>query len=162
MTKTYPAFLSEAEFSAIENALAETEKGRLFLRAYVERNRSSETQALLRNVSRLHRATIGQAAAGIDICRDLRGLLQVVAQLRASMRLLHNGTPGSSLLTGAIEDLEARLMALAEIIEDRRNDPASDHSGHGMSPINPTGPSAKLFGELSYLFSSEPHMGPAS
>jgi hypothetical protein len=164
MTMTYPAFLSETDYSAIETALAETEKGRLFLRAYVERNRSSETQALLRNISRLHRATIGKAAAGADIRRDLRGLLQVATQLRTSMMLLHNGTPGSSLLSGTIEELEARLITLTEIIEDRSNDltyDASDPSGHGMSPINPTGHSAKLFGELSHLFSAEPHLGPA-
>ena len=42
--------IAEADYGAIEDALQSTEKGRRFLRAYTERNRSLETRRLLRSI----------------------------------------------------------------------------------------------------------------
>ncbi len=47
MTSISMTSIPDADYCAIEDALQSTEKGRRFLRAYVDRNRSLESRRLL-------------------------------------------------------------------------------------------------------------------
>src|SRR5208337_1390942 len=82
MTIPSMASLSEADYCAIEDALQATEKGRRFLGAYADRNRSLESLRLLRSISRLHRAALGFPGFGAQVSRDIAMMLKCVAMSR--------------------------------------------------------------------------------
>ncbi len=157
---TITSTISEADYGAIEHALQASEKGRRFLRAYAERNRSFESRRLLRSISRLHRAALGVPGLSAEICRDLVSVLRSVSRHRQAAAKCGDSAARSGLLATGLEEVESCLIALIESIEERAFDSLS--SGVPGSPadcvdeIAVQGRSARLFGELSSYFSAEP------
>ncbi len=161
MTTFSTASLSEADYCALEDALLATEKGRRFLRAYVDRHRGLETLRLLRSISRMHRAALGVPGVNAEVCRDLTGVLKIVSKRRDQMSGLPDAASRTQCLMAGLEEIEAWVITLIESIEARMVGPLQDDapthapaeaSGSGYSPER----AAKLFGELSSYFSAEP------
>jgi len=154
--------LSEADYCALESALLATEKGRRFLRAYVDRNRGLETLRLLRSISRLHRAALGVPGLNAEVCRDLSGILTTATRHRQKAHDCFDSKDRANLLMGGLEEIEAAVIALIESIEDRMADALQDEiESQAHQPSPQAGPyasdrTAKLFGELSSYFSTEP------
>jgi hypothetical protein len=163
MTTPSSALFSEADYSTIENALEATEKGRRFLRAYLERNRSSEIHRLLRSISRLHRATIGEPGLAAEMRRELDAVLDGLTRLRAKLPLCANETARTLLLLRGLEDIEAALLALNEAVEEREDGLSSagrnTSSVDGLDSLYAPEQAEKLFGELSYFFSADARLG---
>lgn len=158
MTAPFLTSIQEADYCAIEDALSSTEKGRRFLRAYIERNRSMESRRLLRSISRLHRAALGAPGLNAEVARDLISVLRSVAQHRKAATDCASHASRAALLENSLGEVEACLIALIESIEER-----SFESLGGAAPyiedaddLASAGRSAKLFGELSSYFSTEP------
>ena len=158
MTTFSMASLSEADYCALEDALLATEKGRRFLRAYVDRNRGLETLRLLRSISRMHRAALGVPGVNAEVCRDLMGMLKLVSRRREQASECSDAAARSQCLTAGLEEIEACVITLIELIEERvagqwqEEISAPRLSGDGYTPER----TAKLFGELSSYFSVEP------
>jgi hypothetical protein len=158
MTTFSMASLSEADYCALEDALLATEKGRRFLRAYVDRNRGLETLRLLRSISRMHRAALGVPGVNAEVCRDLMGMLKLVSRRREHASECSDATARSQSLVAGLEEIEACVITLIESIEERMTGQlqeevsASRLSGDGYTSER----TAKLFGELSSYFSVEP------
>jgi hypothetical protein len=157
MTLTFPNSLPEEEYNAIEMALTATEKGRGFLRDYLEQNRPAEMRSLLRSISRLHGATIG--ATGMPgIQRDLNGMLRSLSSMRGSLASCEDDTSRMGLLLGGLEQVEASLLALVETLEEEKADLLSEGFSAYDETMDDTGArTVKLFGELSQLFGRESH-----
>lgn len=158
MTTFSTAPLSEADYYALEDALLSTEKGRRFLRMYVDRNRGLETLRLLRSISRMHRAALGAPGVTSEVCRDLTGVLKIVAHRRDKAATCFDGAARAESLMAGLEEIEACVMTLIESIEERMAGPLhEDEPGNPLigSPLSPDR-TAKLFGELSSYFSAEP------
>jgi hypothetical protein len=161
MTTFSMASLSEADYCALEDALLATEKGRRFLRTYVDRNRGLETLRLLRSISRMHRAALGVPGVNAEVCRDLTGVLKLISKRREKASECSDAAERSQCLMAGLEEIEACVITLIESIEERMVGQLQDEmsatrlgggSGDGYSPER----TAKLFGELSSYFSAEP------
>jgi len=161
MTTFSMASLSEADYCALEDALLATEKGRRFLRTYVDRNRGLETLRLLRSISRMHRAALGVPGVSAEVCRDLTGVLKLICRRRESASERQDAIARSQCLMAGLEEIEACVITLIESIEERMASQLQEEmaghrfaatSGEGYSPER----TAKLFGELSSYFSAEP------
>ena len=161
MTTFSTAPLSEADYCALEDALLTTEKGRRFLRTYVDRNRGLETLRLLRSISRMHRAALGVPGVNAEVCRDLAGVLKIVSKRREQASECSDATARSQCLLAGLEEIEAGVITLIESIEERMAGELQDEvssvrpmmaPGDGYSPER----TAKLFGELSSYFTAEP------
>jgi hypothetical protein len=159
MTTFSMAPLSEADYCALEDALLATEKGRRFLRTYVDRNRGLETLRLLRSISRMHRAALGVPGVNAEVCRDLTGVLKIVSKRREQASECADAATRSQCLISGLEEIEACVITLIESIEERmagqlqgEMSAARLASGDGYTPER----TAKLFGELSSYFSAEP------
>jgi hypothetical protein len=158
MTFPSKALISEADYSAIEDALHSTEKGRRFLRAYIDRNRSFESRRLLRSISRLHHATLGAPGLKAEVSHDLMSVLKSVATHRQRASDCADANARSRILSGSIQEVEATLIALIESVEER-NYLADDYSASALEPGDgdrASVHSARLYGELSSYFSNEP------
>jgi hypothetical protein len=158
MTTPTPS-IAEKDYCAIEDTLQSTEKGRRFLRKYVELNRSLESRRLLRSISRLHRAALGAPGLNAEISRDLSSVLRSVNR-RRQLAFQHNDPASrAAALAHGLEEVEACLISLIESLEDRAlealgSTPQSPFED--MEDLFPGSHSAKLFGELSSYFTSEP------
>jgi hypothetical protein len=159
MTTFSMAPLSEADYCALEDALLATEKGRRFLRRYVDRNRGLETLRLLRSISRMHRAALGVPGVNAEVCRDLTGVLNIVSKRRGQASECADAAARSQCLISGLEEIEACVITLIESIEERMAGQLQEEmsaarlaSGDGYTPER----TAKLFGELSSYFSAEP------
>lgn len=157
MTTFSIAPLSEADYCALEDALLASEKGRRFLRAYVDRNRGLETLRLLRSISRLHRAALGVPGANAEVCRDLAGVLKVVAKNREEASECADAAARSQILMAGIEEIESCVLTLIESIEEKlacqwQEEASSVRTAEEDHASERT---AKLFGELSSYFSSD-------
>jgi hypothetical protein len=158
MTTFSTASLSEVDYCALEDALLATEKGRRFLRTYVDRNRGLETLRLLRSISRMHRAALGVPGVNAEVCRDLMGMLKLVSKRREQASECSDATARSQCLMAGLEEIEACVITLIESIEERMAGQLQEEvsatrlSGDGYTPER----TAKLFGELSSYFSAEP------
>lgn len=164
MTTMEPAHLPEHDYFSIERALMATAKGRRFLLDYLHRNRSCETQKLLRSIARLHRAAVGAGPDfAADVQRDIGHVLQNLMRLRKSAPSLPDDAARLSGVLAGLQQVEAALIALAEAIEERSGGPAGDEEAARPvdvdEPMQRSARTAKLYGELSSLFSQE---GPAS
>jgi hypothetical protein len=155
------ASLSETDYCALEDALLATEKGRRFLRTYVDRNRGLETLRLLRSISRMHRAALGVPGVNAEVCRDLTGVLKIVSMRREQASECPEDTARFQCLMAGLEEIEASVITLIESIEERMAGELQDEvssgrpaaaPGDGYSPER----TAKLFGELSSYFTAEP------
>ncbi len=148
--------LSEADYGALEDALLATEKGRRFLRTYVDRNRGLETLRLLRSISRMHRAALGVPGVSAEVCRDLTGVLKIVSKQREHASECSEATARSQYLMAGLEEIEACVITLIESIEERMTGQVQDEvSSARLAEASPER-TAKLFGELSSYFSAEP------
>jgi hypothetical protein len=161
MTTLSTAPLSEADYYALEDALLSNDKGRRFLRAYVERNRGLETLRLLRSISRMHRAALGVPGVNAEVCRDLTGVLKIVSRRREEASECADGAVRSQSLMAGLEEIEACVITLIESIEERMAGPLQDEGLAGQHLEPPIGGysserTAKLFGELSSYFTAEP------
>jgi hypothetical protein len=160
MTFPSKALISEADYSAIEDALHATEKGRRFLRAYVDRNRSLESRRLLRSISRLHHAALGAPGLQAEVSRDLMSVLKSVARHRQRASDCADANAKSRILAGSIQEVEATLIALIESAEERKfGTLADDYAAPSLEPEDGdriSAHSARLYGELSSYFSGEP------
>ncbi len=152
--------IAEKDYCAIEDTLQSTEKGRRFLRKYVELNRSLESRRLLRSISRLHRAALGTPGLHAEISRDLSSVLRSVSRHRQATFQHDEPASRAQALERSLEEVEACLISLIESIEDRAFETlGSDHAPSAfeeMEELFPGSQSAKLFGELSSYFSNEP------
>ncbi len=136
MTTLFPASLSEADYCALENALLATEKGRRFLRAYINRNRGTETLRLLRSISRMHRAALGAPGVNAEVCRDLTGILRIVANRREKAACRADGAGKAASLMDGLEEIEACVIALIEFDRGENGRPAA---GSGARRVIRTG-----------------------
>jgi hypothetical protein len=152
--------IAEQDYCAIEDALQSTEKGRRFLRLFVERNRSLESRRLLRSISRLHRATLGAPGLNAEIARDLSAVLRSVTRRRQAAFLHDDATARTAALEQSLEEVESCLISLIESIEDRAFETLGNKGEPSpfddLEELFPGSRSSKLFGELSSYFSSEP------
>ncbi len=155
------ASLSDTDYCALEDALLATEKGRRFLRTYVDRNRGLETLRLLRSISRMHRAALGVPGINAEVCRDLAGVLKIVSKRREQASECPDAAARSQCLLAGLEEIEAGVITLIESIEERMAGELQDETpsapplvaaADGYSPER----TAKLFGELSSYFTAEP------
>src|SRR5208282_5181732 len=126
MTTPSMTSIAEADYCAIEDALQSTEKGRRFLRAYTERNRSLESRRLLRSISRLHRAALGAPGLNAEVCRDLVSVLKSVARHRQKALECDDPASRSGMLASTLQEVEACLITLIESIEERAFDTLSN------------------------------------
>lgn len=149
------ASISEAEYSAIENALQATQKGRRFLRAFVERNRSWEFRNLLRSIARLHRAATGAPGLNAEVSRDLASVLRSVARHKRTAAGCPDAKLRSRMLTSSLEEVEANLIALIESLEERAFEALGNGSPSDSCEIQPGGRES-LFEEISPHFIHEP------
>jgi hypothetical protein len=152
--------IAETDYCAIEDALQATEKGRRFLRAYVERNRSLESRRLLRSISRLHRAALGEPGLNAEIGRDLSAVLRSVSKHRQAAIRCSDASSRSAALEHSLEEVESCLIALVESIEERAFEALGGTKivspFEDLEDLFPGGRSAQLFGELSSYFSIDP------
>ncbi len=160
MTTPSQNSIAEADYGAIEDALQSTEKGRRFLRTYIERNRSLESRRLLRSISRLHRAALGEPGLNAEICRDLSSVLRSVSKQRQTALQCDGLLSRSATLERSLEEVEACLISLIELIEERAFEALDGRAiaspFEDMQELFPAGHSAQLLGELSSYFSSDP------
>lgn len=160
---TIPSMTSipEDDYCAIEDALQSSEKGRRFLRAYLERNRSFESRRLLRSISRLHRAALGAPGLNAEISRDLISVLRSVSRQRQAAYQCKDVGERSEKLANSLEEVEACLLTLIESVEDRAIERIggggiSASAFEGADELYSAGPSERLIVELSSYFSSDP------
>jgi hypothetical protein len=160
MTTSSTADLAEADYLAIEAALQSSDKGKRFLRAYIDRNRSLESLRLLRSISRLHRATLGAPGLNAEISRDLTSMLKSVSRHRRLASECDSDTAMAELYASGLEEVEACLITLIESIEERAFEVI--HSGRpasrptNVSEFHLADRTEKLIGELSSFFAAEP------
>src|SRR5208282_5810638 len=105
MTTPSMTSIAEADYCAIEDALQSTEKGRRFLRVYIERNRSLESRRLLRSISRLHRAALGAPGLNAEISRDLSSVLRIVGTRRQAAQRCQDPSSRSAALESGLEEV---------------------------------------------------------
>ena len=159
---TFPSkdLISETDYSAIEDALQSTEKGRRFLRVYASRSRSLESRTLLRSISRLHRAALGAPGLNAEVSRDLMSVLKSVAKHRQAAAACRDSAARAKLLSGGLQEVEACLIALIESCEERSfetlNEDLPNPAFEAVDGDYSPGGSSRLHSELSSYFSSEP------
>jgi hypothetical protein len=151
MTIQSQPMISEADYTAIEGALQSTQKGRRFLRVYLERNRSLESRRLLRSISRLHNAALGGPGVQAEISRDLVSMAKSVARNRKLAAACPSVEDQSRYLSRSLQDVEASLIALIESLDERRIEAA----GEEMDPFAPHDSPPVLHAELSSYFSGD-------
>ena len=157
---TIPSIISETDYGAIEDALQSSEKGRRFLRAYADRNRSLESRRLLRSISRLHRAALGAPGLNAEAYRDLVSILKSVVKHKQTASRCGDVNTRTVILAASLEEIEACLITLIESIEERAFDTlASGVPGADLDAADEIAGSehlAKLFGEHPSYFSNGP------
>ncbi len=158
MTIPLTASISETDYCAIESALQNSEKGRRFLRAYIDRNRGLESIRLLRSISRLHRAALGTPGLNAEVCRDLASVLKSVAKHRRTALDCGEEAARCGILMGSLEEVEACLITVIESLEERVFDAfvkMEATSPERIEEAHSDAFSSKLHGELSIYFSTE-------
>jgi hypothetical protein len=152
--------LADSDYGAIEDALQATAKGRRFLRAYIERNRSLESRRLLQSISRLHRAALGEPGLNAEICRDLSTVLRSVNRHRQAALKCNDPSARLGAFERGLEEVESCLISLIETIEDKAFESLGSRTiGSPFDDVEelfPGGRTAQLFGELSSYLSDDP------
>lgn len=99
----------EAEFSAIELAVRETERGRWFLNEFARRNRHADTEMLLSALSRIERSVgIPQGTPQADDLRlDILELSRAIARTRAEIAAIKPSEAGPGPITEASGELNS-------------------------------------------------------
>ncbi len=139
--------LSEADYRTIEAALISSSKGRGFLREFLDRNRTPETERLFRSIARLHRSTVGDPAFISGTRRDLETVLRATRDIRTAITEDNAEAAASSLAC-----VEAIVLALSETMEERNTDPSDGGATSSGSTGNSVHPHAKLYDELAFLY----------
>ena len=152
MTIPSEAIITDVDYNAIEDTLQSTQKGRRFLRAYLERNRSFKSRRLLRSISRLHRSALGAPGIPSEVSRDLASMAKDVARNRKLAAACRSVDDRMRYLSRSLEDVEASLMALIKSLDERRVEAAAED----MDKFGPNnGQPPLLHAELSSYFSGE-------
>jgi chemotaxis protein CheZ len=119
----------EADYSAIEAAVMETDRGRWFLTEFARRNRHAETEGLLASLDRIERAvTQSREAGGVDRFRlDVLEMSRAIARTRAEIASIRpaegdgriveaSGELGS--IVSATETATSEILAAAERVQE--------------------------------------------
>jgi hypothetical protein len=154
---SFQSRLSKADYAAIETALLASEKGRLFLEAYLANRRGTDTARLLGSLSRLHKATVGEPELYVELAQDLKSIRRRLMRIRAS-RADREGARCWQSVAAGLDEIEAHLMVLIEALEDRIAETAAfgedgTENSFLCSPEPIDCQREKLYGELSSLFS---------
>jgi hypothetical protein len=153
------ASLPEEDYDSIEQTIRATKKGQWFLQAYLERNRSPETEQILRSLTRLHRAAFGGSATG-QIQRDIANLINEAARVRRSLAAVTSDASRAVILSHLADYILAELLAINELLEQDALQGTSPDHGHAaiLSAIydalpcdNDSDPCPKLLHELNSL-----------
>ena len=159
--------LSAAEFAAIENAILQSGKGRGFLSDYLQRNRSSETQLLLRAIARLqHVLEDMEGTRQLKRVRlDLVELQRNMARTRRELASIivpedEEGAAASAeiragKLDAAFSHVEAEVMAMLDMWDfDATPDDAADEQQQLPAALE-TAVRNGLIEELSFAMLSD-------
>ena len=108
----------------------------------------------------MHRAAIGEPGVNAEVCRDLAGVLKILASRREKASQCRDAAAKTKSLVDGLEEIEACVITLIESIEERMAGPLRDEepTSAALEPVvNAYSPerTAKLFGELSSYFTSE-------
>jgi chemotaxis protein CheZ len=119
----------EADFSAIEAAVMETDRGRWFLAEFARRNRHAETETLLESLGRIERAVTGsREVVGVDRFRlDVLEMSRAISKTRAEIASIKpsdgdgriveaSGELGS--IVSATEMATSEILAAAERVQE--------------------------------------------
>jgi hypothetical protein len=124
----YPG--TEADFEAIEQAVMETDRGRLFLQEYARRNRNADTQVLLTALSRIEQSiVIRQEPTAIDQFRiDILEMTRAIAQTKTEIAAIQPEDGGHGplleasgeldLIVSATESATSDILAAAEQVQE--------------------------------------------
>jgi hypothetical protein len=124
----YPG--TEADFEAIEQAVMETDRGRLFLQEYARRNRNADTQVLLTALSRIEQSiTIRQEPTAIDQFRiDILEMTRAIAQTKTEIAAIQPEDGGHGplleasgelgLIVSETERATSDILAAAEQVQE--------------------------------------------
>ncbi len=99
----------EAQFSAIELAVRETERGRWFLSEFARRNRHADTEMLLSAIARIERSVgVPRDTAQADNLRlDILELSRVIARTRSEIAAIRPANADSDPITEASGELNS-------------------------------------------------------
>ena len=78
-----------------------------------------KSRRLLRSISRLHRAALGEPGLNAEICRDLSSVLRSVSRHRQTALRCGDQPSRLATLENSLEEVEACLISLIEFIEER-------------------------------------------
>jgi hypothetical protein len=119
-----------ADYEAIERAIRETSRGRWFLACYLERNRSAETNMLLKAIGKLESAMRdgGHVLADSSSLGALESLRQAFEQAREDIAYLPGVNRGATQLPLKRFDFDSIPSAIAEETQIIREAAASIHS----------------------------------
>ena len=99
--------IAETDYCAIEDALQATEKGPRFLRAYVERNRSLDSQAAPVDLGAFIGERWGEPGLNAEIGRDLSAVLRSVSKHRQAAIRCSDASSRSAALEHSLEEVES-------------------------------------------------------
>src|SRR5215471_15903255 len=110
---TTPAVLSEADYSAIEAAVMETERGRWFLAEYARRNRHADTTMLLSALDRIE-AAMGDERSVQSVERfrfDLIEMAKAISRTKKEIAAIKPDSEHHGKFGEATEELDSIVQA---------------------------------------------------
>ncbi len=111
---------ADAYFSAVEDAVMQTPRGRWFLREYARRCRAFESDRILDAIHRLQdKMTEDRASTQIDILRrELQEMSSAIVQTRREIAAMKPEDAGSNRIMAATEELDAIVTATERATSD--------------------------------------------
>ncbi len=121
---TPPSYLRAAEYIAIETAMMQSERGRGFLRDYLRRNRSAETETLLEAIAKLQRSLDDETGLRRleDVRQDLTDVQRLIARTRREITAPESGLhcmaaearQASGVIANAVAAISREIATLRE------------------------------------------------
>ena len=128
---THPSqqLLSEEDYDAISSAVMETARGRWFLAEYARRNRSSDTDQVLKAIERLETSMEGRTSGGVEdrIRLDIVDMANAIARTKAEIAAVmppdqqgHIGDASNELdaIVRSTETATGEILAAAEHLQE--------------------------------------------
>jgi len=128
---THPSqqLLSEEDYDAISAAVMETARGRWFLAEYARRNRSSDTDQVLKAIERLETSMEGRTSGGVEdrIRLDIVDMANAIARTKAEIAAVmppdqqgHIGDASNELdaIVRSTETATGEILAAAEHLQE--------------------------------------------
>src|ERR1700731_447177 len=75
----------EADYDAVHAALMATERGRLFLREYADRNRHADTTMVVGAIARIEATLRGEGSPQADVAGDLMEIAAAIDRIKAAL-----------------------------------------------------------------------------